>query len=206
MAGINRETSFRSQCRRCNCQLQFLILSRSPQHHVADSLRRLHIVKHYCSPRSVWVSLTRATNFLNSLPTIRVLRVTSKPLEAALDVFLPTRHGTPFPDPVPQSVNAIRHAKDNFFSRCPSMPDALVRGRAVSRGSGFLEDADYCSSWIARWTYARPMNFRKRGSWKRSPRIVVCSRNAARNVEIRARCFRCVDVKTAMRSVNGDNF
>lgn len=26
------------------------------------------------------------------------------------------------------------------------MPVALVHGRAVSRGSGFLEDADYCSS------------------------------------------------------------
>ncbi|TGZ50540.1 hypothetical protein DBV15_11137 [Temnothorax longispinosus] len=38
--------------------LQSLILSRSPQHHVADSLRRLHNVEpHYRMPRSVWILL-----------------------------------------------------------------------------------------------------------------------------------------------------
>jgi len=92
----------------------------------------------------IWITFRRARrNFSNSLPTIQVLRVTSAALRVALDAFLP-RYLRSQPA---ERCNAIRHAKDNF-SRCPStsMSAALVHGRAVSRGSGFLEDSDYCRS------------------------------------------------------------
>lgn len=162
-----------------------LILSRSPQLRVADSLRRLHIVeRHYCRDS---LDALRRTSWIPCWPrTIRVPRVTSAPLGTAFDAFLWTCNA--HRDPVPRSV-VTRFATQRITSRGVLRRRPVALGRAVSRGSGFPEDADYCLARIARWIYARPANSRKRGSWKRGPCIVARSRNAAWDAEVRARCF-----------------
>lgn len=210
-AGINRETSLSAVNaawrQRHNCQShRFCNCSNPPP--LATAPCRGFAPTTACRPAALSLAALRADSLdardeLLEFPfrswTIGVLRVTSAlPLDVALDASLrETRQGNPLPA---ERCNAIRHAEDNF-SRCPStsMPVAFVRGRAVSRGSGFLEDADYCSSRTARWIYARPMSSRKReDSWKGSPSVVVRSRNAAWNVEIRVRYFCRTNVEVAI--------